>query len=328
MTDETEPPRRRPTRVVLVGLGAIGAALADECVRRSDFEVLAAVDPLKEGTKVGPVDVQSTFAVPPARLGDVAFVTTRSSLQAAAGELEAAMKRGFDVVTTCEELAFPWASQPVLAKHLDRVAKARGVRLLGCGVNPGFVMDALPVMVSGTCMDVRSIRVSRAVDLARRRPQLAKKMGTGLDEGTWRSRARKGDLGHRGLVESAHLCAMGVGWPVESVAFDRRPVLRAGTVTGVQEVVDLRASEGRSIQLELRFEVGTKGIDEVHIDGRPPLRLTFDGGVQGDEATIARLINCARFVQSLPPGLRLPIEVPPWGRPAAGNWSKGVARRS
>jgi hypothetical protein len=315
-------------RVVLVGLGAIGAALADECLRRNDFKLLAAVDPIKEGTKVGPVDVQPTFTVPPGRPGDVAFVTTRSALQAAAGELEAAMKRGFDVVTTCEELAFPWVSQPALAKHLDRVAKARGVRLLGCGVNPGFVMDALPVLVSGTCMDVTSIRVSRTVDLARRRPQLAKKMGTGLDERTWRSRARKGALGHRGLVESAHLCAVGLGWTVESVAFDRRPLLRDGAVTGVHEVVDLRASEGQSVQLELRFEIGTKGLDAIQVDGRPPLRLEFDGGVQGDEATVARLINCARFVQALPAGLRLPIEVPPWGRPAAVSRSRRRTRRS
>jgi hypothetical protein len=315
-------------RVVLVGLGAIGSALAAECLRRSDFKILAAVDPLMEGTRIGPVDVQSTFTIPPGKPGDVAFVTTRSSLETAAGELEAAMKRGFDVVTTCEELAFPWASQPVLAKHLDRVAKARGVRLLGCGVNPGFVMDALPVLVSGTCMDVTSIRVSRTVDLARRRPQLAKKMGTGLDERTWRSRARKGALGHRGLVESAHLCAMGMGWTVESVAFDRKPLLRAGAVIGVHEAVDLRASEERSVQLELRFEVGTKEIDAIHVDGRPPLRLAFDGGVQGDEATVARLINCARFVQSLPAGLRLPIEVPPWGPPATRNRGKSGARRS
>jgi 4-hydroxy-tetrahydrodipicolinate reductase len=292
-----------------------------ELLRTSDFELIGAVDPRMEGTKVGGVPVGSTLSVLYEIQADVAFVTTSSSIRAAAKELEAAVRSGCDVLTTCEEMAFPWVAEPAIADHLDRVAKASQVRLLGCGVNPGFLMDALPVMLSGACVDVTSIRVARSVDLARRRPQLAEKLGTGLDEGSWRRRARDVEFGHRGLVESAWLCAIGAGWTVRSHVFDRSPVLRDGTVVGVSEVVDLRAAEDRSVRLELRFEVGGTDGDSIAIDGRPPLRVVFEGGVQGDDATVARLMNCARSVHTLPSGLRLPIEIPAW----AQRRSQGMA---
>jgi hypothetical protein len=304
--------REAPIRAVLVGLGAIGSALAEALHRSEGFEVVAAVDPLKEGATAAGVSVRQALSDLRDVEADVAFVSTRSALRDCAEELGAAMTLGFDVVSTCEDLAFPWASDPAVADHLDTVARAHGVRLLSCGVNPGFVMDALPVILATGSLDVTSIRVTRTVDLNRRRPQLAKKLGVGLDDETWRREAAKGAFGHRGLVESAWLCAIGAGWTVRSVSFDQRPLLRDGLIVGEEEVVDLEAEGSRSVRLELRFEVDAVDADSIIIDGQPPLRVLFEGGVHGDQATIARLINCAWSIRGLPPGLRLPIEVPPW----------------
>ena len=51
--------------------------------------------------------------------------------------------RGSCVVSTCEELAYPFRKYPELAAKLDAEAKDGGVALIGTGINPGFVMDKL-----------------------------------------------------------------------------------------------------------------------------------------------------------------------------------------
>ena len=46
---------------------------------------------------------------------------------------------------------------PDLSQRLDRRAKETGVRVLGTGVNPGFVMDLLPLMMLTVCQQVKSV---------------------------------------------------------------------------------------------------------------------------------------------------------------------------
>jgi 4-hydroxy-tetrahydrodipicolinate reductase len=57
--------------------------------------------------------------------------------------------------------------------------------------------------------------------------------------------------------------------------------------------------------------VGAKNpYDQVTVAGRPPLKLRFDGGVPGDEATVAMLLNMASLVAAAPPGLKTMLDVP------------------
>jgi hypothetical protein len=65
------------------------------------------------------------------------------------------------VVCTCEELCFPWITHPDLASRIDREARRRRVAILGTGVNPGFLMDTLPVCLTAVCQKVEAVRVSR-----------------------------------------------------------------------------------------------------------------------------------------------------------------------
>jgi hypothetical protein len=53
------------------------------------------------------------------------------------------------------------------------------------------------------------------------------------------------------------------------------------------------------------------GTRSLPFDGDPPIDLVARG-IQGDTATIARLLACARVIRGMAPGVRLPIEAPLW----------------
>src|SRR6185437_4428435 len=106
--------------------------------------------------------------------------TTVSKFKAAFPQLEPLARRGISVVSSCEELLFPQLNEPALAGELDKICQAHDARIIGTGVNPGFVMDVLPICMTGVSRDVRSIQVQRVVNASTRRAPLQKKIGSGL----------------------------------------------------------------------------------------------------------------------------------------------------
>lgn len=305
----------RPVPVIVVGLGGIGSSATAECLARDDFEIVGAVDPVRAGERIGDVEVEASLASIPED-GDVALLCTVSTLSGVEADLETLVASGRDVVSTCEELTLPWLTDPEIAERLDERARAAGKTILGCGVNPGLVMDVLPLMIGTASLRPRGVTVRRHVDLEGRRPQLRKKLGVGHAVSDWHGIQRQdgASFGHSALVESAHLIALGLGWTVDSTTFSRQPLVTDGVVTGVEEVVRLGAPSKRQIELQLVFQVGGIDVDEIEIDGDPPLEFVARGGVHGDRATVARLLAGARVVGGMPAGLRLPIEAPLWFR--------------
>lgn len=320
MEDLLSTDASRPVKVIVVGLGTIGATSVAECLDLDSFAVVGAVDPLRAGERLGGIDVMPSLASLSAK-ADVALLCTVSTLGGVEDDLQSLVAFGVDVVSTCEELTLPWLTDPVIARRLDECARAAGKTILGCGVNPGLVMDVLPLMITTATLRPQTMTVRRHVDLNKRRPQLQKKLGVGHSVTEWNEiQARDGKpFGHFGLVESAHLLALGLGWRVELSDFSRQPIVTGDVVSGVEEVARLAIDRDRRIELRLVFEVGGIDVDEIQIDGDPPIEFVARGGVQGDKATVARLLASARVVGSMRPGLRLPIEAPLW----AGNFTGG-----
>jgi 2,4-diaminopentanoate dehydrogenase len=50
--------------------------------------------------------------------------------------------------------------------------------------------------------------------------------------------------------------------------------------------------------------------DAVQIEGEPPLNVVIHGGVAGDPATVAALVNTAPRLLQAPPGLLLMTDLP------------------
>src|SRR5258708_16079390 len=84
------------------------------------------------------------------------------------------------VVSTCEELSYPFRTYPELAANLDAAAKDWGVALVGTGVNPGFVMDKLVVTLAAISQRIEHANALRVVDAANPRLPLQKKTTAGL----------------------------------------------------------------------------------------------------------------------------------------------------
>ncbi len=179
-------------RTIHYGIGAMGAEVVRLCLNRPEIEIVGAIDthPSKAGLDLGEaagasrtLGISVAYDAEPLLkdvYADVVIHTTGSSLTSVYPQLLSIVSSEKSIVSSCEELAFPWVRYPEISRKLDRRARETGVRVLGTGVNPGFVMDFLPLVLATACQQVHSIRVERVVDAASRRMQLQRKVGVGL----------------------------------------------------------------------------------------------------------------------------------------------------
>ncbi|HVS18606.1 MAG TPA: dihydrodipicolinate reductase [Planctomycetota bacterium] len=313
-------------RVLHVGLGPLGARVQADLAARTDLRAVAAVDvdpallgrTLAELAEGAPADVRVAGDLDGIDFEsvDVALVTTSSDLERCAGTLRALLERGVSVVSSCEELLWPWLRHPELADELDRLARRHGAALLGTGVNPGFVMDALPAFLSAAALSVDAVRVARIQDASTRRVPFQQKIGAGLDLATFRARAAEGTLRHVGLGESLHFLAAALGWTIEDWSETLEPVLaerdlecvlgpiRAGAPCGVRQTARARVAGRERMHFEFVAAIGqSEPRDRVLLDSDPPLELVIPGGVHGDRATSAVLLHCLAPLAEAAPGL-------------------------
>ena len=157
--------------------------------RLASVQVVAAVDPAFVGRDAGEVSglrpsgvavvATAAEALKPGA-ADVALVLTVSGSAEMLPIVDAAAAARINVVSSCEDLAYADWATPDVARKIDALAVAGGITVLGTGVNPGFVMDRLPLQIAGACVRVHGIRVERVVDAAKRRGPLRAKVGADL----------------------------------------------------------------------------------------------------------------------------------------------------
>jgi len=246
----------------------------------------------------------------------VAIVSTGSSVRAVKPLILTLLQKGLHVVTTCEELAFPAPAHEGVLKDVDRLARTRKVSVLGTGVNPGFVMDALVLMLTAPCIAVHRVSVTRVVDAASRRLPLQRKVGAGLNLAQFRRALTEGSVRHVGLVESAHMIAAGLGWKLEKVEEQIEPAIAprdldteylrvpAGAAAGIKQHVRGYRNGDLAVSLDLQMYVGAESPrDHVLVDGDPRVDVTIAGGLPGDVATGAIVINSIPKLMAAPAGL-------------------------
>jgi len=314
-------------RVILCGLGPIGQGIARLVLETHGLRVVGAADvsPDVAGRDLGsvlglPKKLRLKVASDPKRLlgrarADLAVVATTSSLRSVKPLIEDLLGGRLHVVTTCEELASPTPSHAAAFRELDRLARKKKVSLLATGVNPGFAMDVLALMQTAPCSRVDRIRVTRVVDVATRRLPLQRKVGAGLTISQFRRALSDGAVRHVGLLQSAHMIAGGLGWRLDRIDETVEPAIAprdldtdhlripAGAVAGIKQC--LRAYRGGelAISLDLQIYVGAEHPrDHVLVDGEPAIDLTIAGGVAGDAATAAMIVNAIPKLLAARPG--------------------------
>ncbi|MCH8921256.1 MAG: dihydrodipicolinate reductase [Chloroflexi bacterium] len=304
-------------RIIHYGIGAIGAEVVRLCLNRPEIEIVGAIDahPSKAGLDLGEaanagrtLGITVAYEAEPLLkdvYADVVVHSTSSALTTVYPQLMSIVSAEKSVISSCEELAFPWTRYPEISRKLDRRARETGVRLLGTGVNPGFVMDFLPLVLATACQQVRSIRIERVVDVGTRRMNLQRKVGVGLSVEGFQSGANDGTIGHVGLRESLLMIADTMGWRLDDVAETLEPVIaqghhkteffsvERGYVRGLRQSVRGLSAGREVVRLDLEMSLGVDDPrDVIHIDGTPPVEVRIPGGIQGDQATAAIVTNC------------------------------------
>jgi 2,4-diaminopentanoate dehydrogenase len=320
---------RKKIRVVQYGVGPIGASIARLMQTKQALEIVGAIDadPAKIGKDLGEVAGAQDAPWGVTISGDPRVVldghvdlvvhSTSSYLESVKEQLLGCLEAGCCVVSTCEELAYPFRKHPEISAELDNTAKEEGVALVGTGVNPGFVMDKLVLTLATASQRVNSARARRIVNASHRRLPLQKKVGAGMTPEEFRAQVAAGVIKHHGLPESVAMVADGLGLAIDDISESIEPVIATehvtteflevapGQVAGVHQIARGTAAGKEKIFLELKMYVGAKDpADTIELEGEPRLTLTIPGGTHGDLATAAVVVNTIPIILAAPAGLR------------------------
>lgn len=318
----------QPITVAQYGIGPIGAEIARLLLTKPWIKVVAAVDidPNKIGKDLGEViglgratGVTVTPDLPVKT--NVVCHSTGSRLVEVADQLEQLLGSGAHVVSTCEELSFPLDRD--IREDLQQLARANNVTLLGTGVNPGFVMDKLPLTITSVCQEVKSVTIIRIQNASTRREPLQRKVGAGLTVDEFRAAVGAGKIKHMGLRESLMMVGNGLGVEFTEVSDEKIDPIVAdreittqylqvapGQVAGVHQTIH---GKGRiDVCLELRMYVGAEDVaaDRVIVRGVPDVEMEIKGGVHGDRATAAMVVNSIPRVVQARPGVLTMDDIP------------------
>lgn len=328
-----------PVRVLQYGVGPIGLACIRTILAKQETGQLVlagAVDisPEKVGRDVaellggglsptGILVSDDTAAVLAETTPDVVLHTTTSFLDRVHGQIKECIRCGVPVVSSTEELSFSYDRHPGLSASLHKEAVKHGVAVVGTGVNPGYAMDTLALMATGVCTDVSEVHAVRVVDAGKRRKPLQLKVGAGLSAREFEEKKATGVFGHIGLRESLFFVAKGLDWPLDRVDEQLHPVLAdaeistpfltapSGSVAGIHHSITGYVGGRPLLSLDLKMFVGAEEPrDAVRVVGDPPVDLVVRGGIFGDTATVATLINAIPLVLRASPGLKTMMDLP------------------
>jgi 4-hydroxy-tetrahydrodipicolinate reductase len=334
--------RTEKIRVVLWGFGAMGSGMARMLLSKTGFRITGVCDlhPKRVGIRLSEV-LETTVpeesdvviqghieGLVDKSVCDVVLLATDSFTKQAFPKLQYVLEQGVDVISTAEEMSYPQAGEPELAKALDAIAKAHGATVLGCGINPGMMMDLLVVMMTGVMADVQSIEVARINSLSPFGPTVMEEQGVGLTQAEFARKQQSGHLaGHVGFRESARMIADAIGWKLDSFSQTMAPIVTdvdrrspygealKGNVAGVD--MNAFASVGQESKIRLshpqQIEPQLGGVatgDYIKIKGSPEVNLAIHPEIDGGIGTIAVCVNMIPHVLNARPGLKTMLDLP------------------
>ena len=325
-------------RVAVWGTGMMGQGLVGYILDRpKDIELVGAIDfsPEKQGRTVGellgrecPVPITADFDSVLAKKPDVVCVLTASNLSEISSQVEPSVRAGANVIGIAETLSYPWASDPQWAERFDALAKEHGVSILGTGINPGFVLDALPIMLSSICLRVDRIEASRVNDLSPFGPTVMASQGVGTTVEEFETGVADGSIvGHIGFQQSIRLIAKAMNWTIDEIRETRAPIItsverftpsvhvKAGNVCGCRHIGWGYSNGELKIELvhpqQVRPELeGQDTGDYIKIFGDPNVSLAVQPEIPGGKGTYASVGNYIPLIGAAQPGIVTVLDMP------------------
>jgi 4-hydroxy-tetrahydrodipicolinate reductase len=331
--DTGEKNMTKPLKYIQFGAGPIGQKIMAYAAERENIRLDAVIDidPNKAGVDAGDLIGSSQLGVVVRDDADtvlknsdaeIVVLSTVSSIEKIKDQVLLCIRHGKNVLSSAEELAFPWHAHPDVSKQIDEAARAADLTVLATGVNPGLVMDTLPITLTGACQKINSIRVERHQDASTRRLPFQQKIGAGLSVDEFKHRVEKKIIRHVGFTESIQMIANCFGWTLDRTEDIVKPVIAEtnlesrffkvskGQVAGIHQTGRGFTNGTGVIILELEAYLGHPSPkDSVEIDGEPSFYSEVKGGINGDIATCAMVVNAMPKVLITGPGLKTMPEI-------------------
>lgn len=327
-------------KIVIWGLGAMGAGMAKMLYKKTGVDIVGVCDlhPKRVGKSLAKVldidkwqdviikeDIEEILDV---NKPNLCLLATDSFTKGAYDKIKLLLEKGINVITTAEEMAYPQAKEPQLAKELNEIAKANGVTILGTGINPGMIMDLLVVCLTGCMETVKHIEAKRINSLSPFGETVMEEQGVGITEEEFNKRVAEDNLaGHVGFSESINMIADAIGWKVDKFEQQMKPILTtvdrkspygyaaAGTLAGINMTGqgyiggEIKIDMIHPQQIEPELE-GTYTGDYIKLQGNPPVSMAITPEVDGGIGTIAICVNMIPHVLNAKAGLKTMIDLP------------------
>jgi len=327
-------------KVAVLGTGQMGSGIVKLLLRKQGVELVgvygrradrAGVDAGKAvglGQHIGVRLTSDLAAMLAGARPDVVIQATCSRVEQAADEIKAAVKSGANVISIAEEMAYPLYEAPGLSEEIHQIAMAKGVTVLGTGINPGFVLDLLVICLTGVCFKVDSITAKRVNDLSPYGPSVLQTQGVGITPEAFRQGVADGSVvGHFGFPESISMIARALGWKIERIEQTREPIISSvhretpfvkiepGLTAGCTHTAK-GYMDGKAVihlihpqQVHPQLENVQTG-DTIEIHGEPDVRFSSGPEIPGGIGTIALAVNMIPQVVTGLPGLKTMADLP------------------
>ena len=324
-------------RVVCYGVGAVGTRIAKFLLTKQGVQIVGAIDVAKDkigkdlgqvleiNRKLGVVISDDVDSVMKKACCDVVIHATSSYLKDVYSQIAPLANYGVNVISTCEELSYPYVSEPELANKLEALGLRYAMSFLGTGINPVFLMDTLIISLTGVCQKINKIKAERLMNAATRRVPFQKKVGAGLTLTEFKKKmASKEITGHVGLEQSIGMVASALRWELDKIQVEQvEPVVatqevrseaitvKKGQVAGLRQIARGIMNRKDMITLDFQAHIGAKQeYDAITIDGVPPVHQKISPCVHGDIATVAMIVNAIPKLINAHPGLLTMKDLP------------------
>jgi len=329
-------------KVIIWGFGAMGKGIAEMINSKQGVVIVGVCDinenvvgtPLSSYLDLSKNEEQEDIAISNdidkllSMSADVVFLATDSFTKHSYPKIIKIIENGMNVISTAEEMAYPKANEPDLAKNIDEIAKQKGVSVLGTGINPGFIMDLLAVVLTGATVDVSSLEIKRVNSLSPFGPTVMEEQGVGITLDDFNEKVKNNELaGHVGFKESIYMMADALGVTIEDFQQQMKPIVTStdrksaygealkGNLAGIdmtaQGYVDKKLFIDMKHPQQIEPEIeGTQTGDYIKIYGKPNINMSITPEIDGGLGTIAMCVNMMPQVINADPGLKTMIDLP------------------
>lgn len=328
-------------RVLILGTGQMGQGISRLLLSKSGLKLVGAYGRRAErsGMNLGriigctdPLDIRVSSdlsALIEQTQPHIAIQATSSILIDAKDELMLLVRKGVNVISIAEEMAYPEVKNSLLAAEIRKLAVDHDVSVLGTGINPGFVLDLLIITMTGVCAQVDSITAKRVNDLSPYGPSVLNTQGVGLTPEAFESGLKDGSVkGHFGFEESIHMIAAKLGWKIDRIDQKREPIIatlnretpfvtvESGQVAGCLHTATAFRDDRAVIKLIHPQQVhpfleGVETGDMIDICGEPNIKIAGSPEIPGGQGTVALAVNMIPRVLNAEPGLYSMADLPP-----------------